>query len=89
MKELESQSQAISEQMLETNDAKKTHGYRLNWTKSATSQEEEAMLEWEELSRAGVKDGTSWKSISRISNKWKLFFKEAAGESCSTSQLSL
>lgn len=47
--ELESQSQAISEQMLETNDAEKLMELQAELDKISHRQEE-AMLEWEELS---------------------------------------
>ncbi|TVX11698.1 ABC transporter ATP-binding protein, partial [Streptococcus pneumoniae] len=47
--ELESQSQAISEQMLETNDADKLMELQAELDKISHRQEE-AMLEWEELS---------------------------------------
>ena len=46
---LESQSQAISEQMLETNDAEKLMELQAKLDKISQRQEE-AMLEWEELS---------------------------------------
>ena len=46
---LESQSQAISEQMLETNDAEKLMELQAKLDKISRRQEE-AMLEWEELS---------------------------------------
>ena len=46
---LESQSQAISEQMLETNDAEKLMELQAELDKISRRQEE-AMLEWEELS---------------------------------------
>ncbi|HGJ8218172.1 TPA: ABC-F family ATP-binding cassette domain-containing protein [Streptococcus pneumoniae] len=49
IEELESQSQAISEQMLETNDADKLMELQAELDKSSHRQEE-AMLEWEELS---------------------------------------
>lgn len=49
IEELESQSQAISEQMLETNDADKLMGLQAELDKISHRQEE-AMLEWEELS---------------------------------------
>ncbi|EHD93445.1 TPA: ABC-F family ATP-binding cassette domain-containing protein [Streptococcus pneumoniae] len=49
IKELESQSQAISEQMLETNDADKLMELQAELDKISHRQEE-AMLEWEELS---------------------------------------
>lgn len=46
---LETQSQAISEQMLETNDAEKLMELQTKLDK-ITHRQEEAMLEWEELS---------------------------------------
>ena len=49
IEELESQSQAISEQMLETNDAEKLMELQAEMDKISHRQEE-AMLEWEELS---------------------------------------
>lgn len=49
IEELESQSQAISEQMLETNDAYKLMELQAELDKISHRQEE-AMLEWEELS---------------------------------------
>lgn len=49
IEELESQSQAISEQMLETNDAEKLMELQAELEKISHRQEE-AMLEWEELS---------------------------------------
>ncbi|HGP9748710.1 TPA: ABC-F family ATP-binding cassette domain-containing protein [Streptococcus pneumoniae] len=49
IEELESQSQAISEQMLETNDADKLMELQAELDKISDRQEE-AMLEWEELS---------------------------------------
>lgn len=49
IEELESQSQAISEQMLETNDAEKLMELQVELDKIIHRQEE-AMLEWEELS---------------------------------------
>ncbi|HGJ3144524.1 TPA: ABC-F family ATP-binding cassette domain-containing protein [Streptococcus pneumoniae] len=49
IEELESQSQAISEQMLETNDADKLVELQAELDKISHRQEE-AMLEWEELS---------------------------------------
>ena len=49
IEELESQSQAISEQMLETNDAGKLMELQTELDKISHRQEE-AMLEWEELS---------------------------------------
>ena len=49
IEELESQSQAISEQMLETNDADKLMELQTELDKISHRQEE-AMLEWEELS---------------------------------------
>ena len=49
IEELESQSQAISEQMLETNDADKLMELQVELDKISHRQEE-AMLEWEELS---------------------------------------
>lgn len=49
IEELESQSQAISEQMLETNDADKRMELQAELDKISHRQEE-AMLEWEELS---------------------------------------
>ena len=49
IEELESQSQAISEQMLETNDAEKLMELQVELDKISHRQEE-AMLEWEELS---------------------------------------
>ena len=49
IEELESQSQAISEQMLETNDAGKLMELQADLDKISHRQEE-AMLEWEELS---------------------------------------
>ncbi|HEV1516541.1 TPA: ABC-F family ATP-binding cassette domain-containing protein [Streptococcus pneumoniae] len=49
IEELESQSQAISEQMLETNDADKLMELQAKLDKISHRQEE-AMLEWEELS---------------------------------------
>ena len=49
IEELESQSQAISEQMLETNDAEKLMKLQAELDKISHRQEE-AMLEWEELS---------------------------------------
>ena len=49
IEELETQSQAISEQMLETNDAEKLMGLQAELDKISHRQEE-AMLEWEELS---------------------------------------
>ncbi len=49
IEELESQSQAISEQMLETNDASKLMELQAELDKISHRQEE-AMLEWEELS---------------------------------------
>ena len=49
IEELESQSQAISEQMLETNDAEKLMELQTGLDKISHRQEE-AMLEWEELS---------------------------------------
>ena len=49
IEELETQSQAISEQMLETNDAEKLIGLQAELDKISHRQEE-AMLEWEELS---------------------------------------
>ena len=49
IEELESQSQAISEQMLETNDASKLMELQAELDKISNRQEE-AMLEWEELS---------------------------------------
>ncbi|MCP9125387.1 ABC-F family ATP-binding cassette domain-containing protein [Streptococcus oralis] len=49
IEELESKSQAISEQMLETNDAEKLMEMQAELEKISHRQEE-AMLEWEELS---------------------------------------
>ena len=49
IEELESQSQVISEQMLETNDAEKLMDLQAELDKISHRQEE-AMLEWEELS---------------------------------------
>ena len=49
IEELESQSQAISEQMLETNDAEKLMELQAELDKISHRQEE-AMLDWEELS---------------------------------------
>lgn len=49
IEELESQSQVISEQMLETNDAEKLMELQAELDKISHRQEE-AMLEWEELS---------------------------------------
>ena len=49
IEELESKSQAISEQMLETNDAEKLMEFQTELDKISHRQEE-AMLEWEELS---------------------------------------
>ncbi len=49
IEELETQSQAISEQMLEINDAKKLMELQAKLDKISRRQEE-AMLEWEELS---------------------------------------
>ena len=49
IEELENQSQAISEQMLETNDAEKLMKLQAELDKISHRQEE-AMLEWEELS---------------------------------------
>ena len=49
IEELESQSQTISEQMLETNDAEKLMKLQVELDKISHRQEE-AMLEWEELS---------------------------------------
>ncbi|HGL7957681.1 TPA: ABC-F family ATP-binding cassette domain-containing protein [Streptococcus pneumoniae] len=49
IEELESQNQAISEQMLETNDADKLMELQADLDKISHRQEE-AMLEWEELS---------------------------------------
>ena len=49
IEELENQSQAISEQMLETNDASKLMELQAELDKISHRQEE-AMLEWEELS---------------------------------------
>lgn len=49
IEELESQSQAISEQMLETNDADKLMELQAELDK-INHRQEEAMLEWEELS---------------------------------------
>ena len=49
IEELESQSQTISEQMLETNDAEKLMELQTELDKISHRQEE-AMLEWEELS---------------------------------------
>lgn len=49
IEELESQSQAISEQMLETNDAEQLMELQAELDKISHRQEE-AMLEWEELS---------------------------------------
>ena len=49
IEELEAQSQAISEQMLETNDAEKLMELQTKLDK-ITHRQEEAMLEWEELS---------------------------------------
>ena len=49
IEELETQSQAISEQMLETNDAEKLMELQAKLDKISRRQEE-AMLEWEELS---------------------------------------
>lgn len=49
IEELENQSQAISEQMLETNDAEKLMELQTELDK-ITHRQEEAMLEWEELS---------------------------------------
>jgi len=49
IEELETQSQAISEQMLETNDAEKLMELQTELDKISYRQEE-AMLEWEELS---------------------------------------
>lgn len=49
IEELETQSQAISEQMLETNDAEKLMELQAELDKMSHRQEE-AMLEWEELS---------------------------------------
>lgn len=49
IEELESQSQAISEQMLETNDAEKLMELQAELDK-INHRQEEAMLEWEELS---------------------------------------
>ena len=46
---LENQSQALSEQMLETNDAEKLMELQAKLDKISRRQEE-AMLEWEELS---------------------------------------
>ena len=49
IEELENQSQAISEQMLETNDAEELMQLQTELDKISHRQEE-AMLEWEELS---------------------------------------
>ena len=49
IEELETQSQAISEQMLETNDAEKLMELQAELDK-INHRQEEAMLEWEELS---------------------------------------
>lgn len=49
IEELETQSQAISEQMLETNDAEKLMELQVELDRISHRQEE-AMLEWEELS---------------------------------------
>lgn len=49
IEELETESQAISEQMLETNDAEKLMELQVELDKISHRQEE-AMLEWEELS---------------------------------------
>ena len=49
IEELESQSQAISEQMLETNDAEKLMELQAELD-NISHRQEEAMLEWEELS---------------------------------------
>ena len=49
IEELETQAQAISEQMLETNDAEKLMGLQAELDK-INHRQEEAMLEWEELS---------------------------------------
>ncbi|WP_247940903.1 ABC-F family ATP-binding cassette domain-containing protein [Streptococcus oralis] len=49
IEELETQSQTISEQMLETNDAEKLMEFQTELDKISHRQEE-AMLEWEELS---------------------------------------
>ena len=49
IEELETQSQAISEQMLETNDAEKLMELQVELDKISHRQEE-ALLEWEELS---------------------------------------
>ena len=49
IEELETQSQAISEKMLETNDAEKLMEFQTELDKISHRQEE-AMLEWEELS---------------------------------------
>ena len=49
IEELETQSQAISEQMLETNDAEKLMEFQAELEK-INHRQEEAMLEWEELS---------------------------------------
>ncbi len=49
IEELETKSQAISEQMLETNDAEKLMEFQTELDKISHRQEE-AMLEWEELS---------------------------------------
>ncbi|ATF56686.1 ABC-F family ATP-binding cassette domain-containing protein [Streptococcus oralis] len=49
IEELETQSQAISEQMLETNDAEKLMELQTELDK-INHRQEEAMLEWEELS---------------------------------------
>ena len=49
IEELETQSQAISEQMLEINDAEKLMELQAKLDK-ISRREEEAMLEWEELS---------------------------------------
>ena len=49
IEELETQSQALSEQMLETNDAEKLMELQTELDK-ITHRQEEAMLEWEELS---------------------------------------
>lgn len=49
IEELETQSQAISEQMLETNDAEKLMEFQTELDKISHRQEE-TMLEWEELS---------------------------------------
>ena len=49
IEELETQSQAISEQMLETNDAEKLMELQAELEK-INHRQEEAMLEWEELS---------------------------------------